>query len=118
VPAGAAFALCLAPAGRRAADGTFAGLRFVRNQLGYHADPADFIEPPAGDAGAEVAAWTWKTFPPPPNGARSPRSRSWEASRHREYQAHLADRRVGDTISLAAAFLSEVHAAIARASQP
>jgi hypothetical protein len=101
----------LAPADRRTTEGTFAGLRFVRNQLGYHADPADFIEPPAAGAGAEVAAWTWKMFPPPPNGARSPRSRSWEASRHREYQAHLASRRAGDTISLAAAFLSEVHAA-------
>ena len=45
-------------------------------------------------------------------------SRSWEVSRHREYQAHLANRAVGDTISLAVAFLSDVHAAIARADRP
>lgn len=35
----------LGPARRRAAEGTLGGLRFVRNQMGYHADPADFVRP-------------------------------------------------------------------------
>jgi hypothetical protein len=105
----------LAPADRRATEGTFTGLRFVRNQLGYQADPADFIQPPAGDPQAPVAAWTWKLFPPPPHRPLSPRSRSWEASRHREYQAHLAGRPAGDIINRAAAFLSSVHDAARQA---
>ena len=33
-----------AQARRQAIEGTFAGLRFVRNQMGYHLDPADFIQ--------------------------------------------------------------------------
>ena len=37
-----------APARRQAIEGTFAGLRFVRNQMGCHLDPADFIQPEEG----------------------------------------------------------------------
>ena len=106
----------LAPADRRCTEGAFAGLRFVRNQLGYQADPADFIQPPAGDAQACVAAWTWKLFPLPAHRPLSPRSRSWAASRHREYQAHLAGHKVGDIINRAAAFLSGVHEAARQAA--
>ena len=108
----------LDPADRRSTEGTFTGLRFVRNQLGYQADPADFIQPPAGDVKAPVAVWTWKTFPPPPHRPLSPRSRSWEASRHRAYQAHLADQPAGDVINRAVAFLSSVHSAACQADGP
>ncbi len=51
---------CLArqePIRRRITEDTFAGLRFVRNQMGYRADHADFIQPvdrPAG-GGLRVA---------------------------------------------------------------
>jgi hypothetical protein len=40
-----------APARRRTIEGTFAGLRFVRNQMGYHLDPADFLQPEEGHPG-------------------------------------------------------------------
>ena len=32
-------------AGRREIEGTFGGLRFVRNQMGYYLDHADFVQP-------------------------------------------------------------------------
>ena len=35
----------LDPAARRAVEGSLAGLRFIRGQLGYSADPGDFIQP-------------------------------------------------------------------------
>jgi hypothetical protein len=41
----------MGPAERRVIEGTFAGLRFVRNTIGYYADLADFIQPQPG-AGA------------------------------------------------------------------
>jgi endogenous inhibitor of DNA gyrase (YacG/DUF329 family) len=42
----------LADAERQATETTFAGLRFVRNRMGYHADHADFIQPCVDDAAA------------------------------------------------------------------
>ena len=47
----------LDPAARRAVEGSLAGLRFIRGQLGYSADPGDFIQPAPGDGPA--AQWTW-----------------------------------------------------------
>ena len=44
---------------RRAIEGTFGGLRFVRNQMGYYVDHADFIQPGRG----AIAAWTWRSMP-------------------------------------------------------
>ena len=41
----------LPAAQRRAHETTLAGLRFVRNRMGYYADHADFIQPCAGRAG-------------------------------------------------------------------
>jgi hypothetical protein len=38
----------LDPASRQAGEVAFAGLRFVRNQMGYRADPADFFQPQPG----------------------------------------------------------------------
>ena len=104
----------LDPAARRAAEGTFAGLRFVRNWMGYHADPADFIQPqPAagGTGDAPVAAWTWKQVPVPALAPVPPRGRTWEISRYQQYRAQLAGQPVGQTIGRATAFLTHVYAA-------
>ena len=117
---------------RRAIEGTFGGLRFVRNQMGYHVDHADFIEPslagpcagaplapsrpggpippdpPGGGttlpAGA-IAAWTWRSLPEPGLDALPARGQEWEMTRYREYQAWLAGQPVGDIFRRAAAFL-------------
>ena len=40
------------PAARQAGEGTLAGLRFVRNRMGYHADPTEFIQPRHGRPGS------------------------------------------------------------------
>ncbi|MGH3297021.1 MAG: hypothetical protein ACRDP7_35025 [Trebonia sp.] len=102
----------LDPAERRAAEETFAGLRFVRNQMGYRSAPVSFIEPrpaPGGSGNAPVAAWTWKPVPAPPPGRVPPRSRAWVASRHRAYLAQVAGQPVGEVIARATAFLGQVH---------
>ena len=101
----------LDPAARKATEGTFAGLRFVRSQMGYFADPADFLQPPPGAQDVPPAAWTWRQAPVPSRGAVPPRGRAWEVSRHRDHQAHLAGQPAGQTIGRAAAFLAGVHAA-------
>jgi hypothetical protein len=58
-------------------EGTFSGLRFARNWMGFHADPADFIQPqPASDGGeVPVAAWTWNSLPALELGAVAPNGR-------------------------------------------
>jgi hypothetical protein len=104
----------LQPAERRLTEGTFTGLRFVRNCMGHHVDPADFIQPQQDSAGgdAPVAAWTWRNVPAPATGVRQ-RS-TWENSRYRHYRAYLAERPVGETINRTAGFLIQLGAA----SQP
>jgi hypothetical protein len=64
----------LSQAARRSTEGTFSGLRFIRNWMGYHADPADFIQPQRDPDGGEapVAAWTWNSLPAVALGAVSP----------------------------------------------
>jgi hypothetical protein len=60
------------PAERRRIEGTLAGLRFVRNQLGRDADLASFIGPAAAAGsprGQRVTAWTWHPVPRPELGA-------------------------------------------------
>jgi hypothetical protein len=96
-----------APAERGAIEGTFAGLRFVRNQMGYHVDPADFIQPQEGRPGSGhgITARTWKSLPEPALASLPPRGQAWEMTRYRAYQAHLAGHRIGETFSRAAAFL-------------
>jgi hypothetical protein len=98
------------PAERRATEGTFSGLRFVRNWMGYHADPADFIQPqPDPDGGdAPVAAWTWSPLPALELGAVSPKGRRWETARYRHYGVYLAHQSVGETITRAGAFLNGI----------
>jgi hypothetical protein len=52
-------------AARRAAEGTLGGLRFVRNRMGYHADPADFVRPRQAAGGGDLPvagwiSWAWR----------------------------------------------------------
>ena len=97
-----------AAAQRRITEDTFAGLRFVRNRMGYYADHAEFIQPldsrPA-DAGGGIAAWTWRSLPEPTLTSLTPRAREWETTRYRAYQAQLAGQPIGETFSQATAFL-------------
>jgi hypothetical protein len=74
------------PAGRRVIEGTFAGLRFVRNRIGHDVDLAEFIEPRAPGPGAgedRVTGWTWRSVPEPALASLPPRARSWEMTRYR-----------------------------------
>ena len=88
-------------------EDSFAGLRFVRNQMGYKADPDEFIlaSPSRSGPAARIGAWTWKQVPEPSLTSLPSRGQDWEMTRYRAYQARLADHRIGDTFSLAADFL-------------
>ena len=101
----------LDPALRRAAEGRLGGLRFVRNWMGYHADPADFVQPRLAPGGGDlpVADWTWAPVPAPAAGP-APRAREWEMSRYRHYRAQLAGHPIGHTIGAAVEFLSRLPA--------
>jgi hypothetical protein len=101
----------LDPARRRKAEGTLEGLRFVRNWMGYHADPADFVRPRQAQDGGDlpVAEWTWEPLPAPAAGP-APRARAWEMARYRQYRARLAGQAVGRTVGTAVALLSRLPA--------
>jgi hypothetical protein len=89
-------------------EGSLAGLRFIRGQLGYYADPGDFIEPAPG---ADPAArWTWSAVPPPAPQRGSAR----DASPYREYRDQLAGRAVAEVLGQAAGFLCHAHASACR----
>jgi hypothetical protein len=93
---------------RSMTEDTFGGLRFVRNWMGYAADPADFIQPldlHPGTAARRVAAWTWRSVPEPATASPAHRARGWELTRYRAYQRQLAGRPVGETFGRAVAFL-------------
>ena len=97
----------LADAERHATETTFAGLRFVRNRMGYHADHADFIQPcldktAGGDA--PITEWTWRSLPEPAVATLPPRGQEWELSRYQAYQDVLAGQRVGETFGRTADF--------------
>jgi hypothetical protein len=97
-----------AAAERALIEGTLGGLRFVRNRMGYHADPADFIQPREGRSArgaGPIMAWTWKPLPEPALASLPPRGQEWELARYRAYQAQLAGRAMGETFGRAAAFL-------------
>jgi hypothetical protein len=101
---------------RTATETTFAGLRFVRNRMGYHADHADFIEPAggpvadgqaAGDPAAgdvPVSQWRWRSLPPPAVETLPPRGQEWELNRYEAYQEMLAGAAVGETFGRTARF--------------
>ncbi|HET9898014.1 MAG TPA: hypothetical protein VFQ44_24045 [Streptosporangiaceae bacterium] len=104
---------------RQAIEDTFAGLRFVRNQLGYARDHDHFIQQPPGTPGRDagrVADWMWRPVPRPELSALSPRAQDWEEARHRSYQKQLAGQRVDHGFSRAAAFLRRASSPTASAS--
>ena len=99
----------LPTAERRTVEGTFGGLRFVRNRMGYHADHADFIRPLCGADGvndAPISVWTWRSLPKPALDSLPPRGREWELIRYQSYQDWLAGRAIGETFTAAADFLT------------
>lgn len=100
---------------RKAIETTFAGLRFVRNRMGYHADHADFIQPRASESGddAPITQWTWRSLPPPPVATLPPRGQEWELSRYEAYQDLLANRSVGETFGRTVNF----HGLVVRTAQ-
>lgn len=96
-----------APAQRRLIEQTLAGLRFVRNHIGPEARLAEFIQPGRpGIRQARITSWTWKPVPGPVLATLAPRGRSWELTRHRAYQAHLAGDTIGETFGRTAVFLN------------
>ena len=97
-----------APAERRAVEETLAGLRFVRNRMGIHSDPAEFVQPEPGCPGSDrgITAWRWRSLPEPALASLPPRGREWETTRYRAYQAQLAGHTIGETFGQAAAFLT------------
>jgi endogenous inhibitor of DNA gyrase (YacG/DUF329 family) len=101
----------LAAGQRRVTEGTFTGLRFVRNRMGYYADHADFIQPcrdSDGQSDAPITLWSWRSLPPPMVATLPPRGQEWEMSRYQAYQDRLAGHPVGETFSRASAFLDLV----------
>jgi hypothetical protein len=101
---------------RQATETTLAGLRFVRNRMGYHADQADFIQPGASDGAggdAPITEWTWRSLPEPTVATLPPRGQEWELSRYQAYQDVLAGQRVGETFGRTADF----HDLVVRAVQ-
>lgn len=97
-----------APAERRLIEGTFAGLRFVRNRMGHDVDHVDFIHPEVSGSGhgdGRITAWTWKSVPEPALASLPPRGQAWEMTRYRAYEAQLAGHTVGEIFGRAAAFL-------------
>jgi hypothetical protein len=99
----------LTSAERHRTEGTFAGLRFVRNRMGYYADHGDFIQPrrSADDTeDAPITGWTWKPLAEPGLESLSPRGQAWEMSRYQAYQNQLADHTIGETFTRASDFLA------------
>lgn len=91
---------------RKVVEDTFAGLRFVRNQLGYDADHDEFIRPRLtrdGVAAGRIAAWTWRSMRKP--ATLPAQGQDWELTRFRAYRAQLAGHRLEDTFGSATAFL-------------
>jgi hypothetical protein len=89
---------------RRETEQTLEGLRYVRNQLGRSADPADLISLAA--TSDSVTAWTWRPLPQPDLTGLGPRARRWELSRYRAYQARLAEHDITATLTWCAEFLT------------
>jgi hypothetical protein len=104
------------PAERRLIEGTFGGLRFVRNQMGYHVDQADFIEPADGC----IMAWSWRSVGEPALTLLPPRGQAWEMARYQAYEAQLAGHTMKEVFGRAAAFLKLVseRAAVLTAATP
>ena len=100
------------PAGRRTTEDTFAGLRFVRNRMGYDADHADFVQPLEPGPGTLAPRLRRLDLAIGARARAHPltdrRGREWELTRYRAYQARLAGHPVGETFTQATAFLGLV----------
>ncbi len=97
------------PVRRLLIEETLAGLRFVRNYIGYEASLAEFIQV-SGTGGVRITVWSWKPVPQPALAALPPRARAWEMARYRAYQAYLAGYTIGHTFGRTADFLNLVAA--------
>jgi len=83
---------------------TLTGLRYVRNQMGVHLDPAEFVAVmPATRPGP--ASLAWRPLPPPEAAELSPRGQEWERGRYLAYQERLAGHSITRTFALATRFL-------------
>jgi hypothetical protein len=96
------------PAQRPVIEGTLAGLRFVRNQMGEDLQQAGFIEPPADaeDGDTVTAAWRWVHLPEPELAALLDHMQPWEMTRYRAYEDWLAGNSVGRVFQRAGDFLN------------
>lgn len=100
----------LPPAEREEIEQTLAGLRYVRNQMGLHIDPVNFLQATPATQGAQAPGeptWTWSPLPAPVTRGLTPRGQEWEYSRHQAYQRWLAGRPVTRTFTRAAGFLRQ-----------
>jgi hypothetical protein len=96
-----------APTERRLIDGTLAGLRFVRNQMGHDIDHVNFICPATALPGDNwITAWKWKSLPEPTLDFLAQRGKEWEMTRYQAYQAYLAGHAIGEIFGRATAFLN------------
>ncbi len=103
----------LPPAEREEIEQTLAGLRYVRNQMGLHIDPVDFLQADPAARGTWLRgepAWTWSLLPAPVIPDLTPRAQEWEYSRYQAYQHWLAGRPVTRAFTLAAGFLRQAAA--------
>lgn len=94
---------------RRRTEGTFGGLRFVRNRMGYHADHSEFIRPAgagAPDSADPITGWTWRPLEEPALDALGPRGQTWEMKRYSAYQRWLAERTMEETFQCSSALLA------------
>ena len=102
------------PAQRSMAEGTLAGLRFVRNQTSSETISEDFISPPTGAKKYGVpAAWHWNHIAEPALDQLPDDVRSWERTRYQEYEAWLAGNVIGDVFQRATGFLDRAVARVA-----
>lgn len=97
-------ALACAGVRRGKTEQALEGLRYVRNQLGRSADPAEFV---ASTSEGDHHAWTWRPLPEPPVHELTPRGRQWELSRYQAYQARLAGHDIARTFARCAEFLGQ-----------
>jgi hypothetical protein len=110
----------LRPAEREEIEQTLAGLRYVRNQMGLHIDPVDFLQARPATPGTGMLAsgtlapgeptWTWSALPAPVIRDLTPRGQEWEYSRYQAYRCWLAGRPVSRAFTLAAGFLQQAAA--------
>jgi hypothetical protein len=87
-------------------EGTLAGLRYVRNQAGQHADHTDFIAPHPPPDG-HLAHWHWASVPAPALTTLPPRGQAWETARYHDYEACLAGHTIAATFTTATDFLNQ-----------